>query len=481
MKRSIMILGVTAVATLASAHSDFNFADHSVHFDVPEISSGVGLIDQQKEKQIGEKVYREIQKQLPVMHDPWLQDQYAQIFFRILGQTQMSQPVGLVILKSPQINAFAVPGGLFALNTGLIANAQNIDEVVGVMAHEVAHVTQRHYSRSQEAFKGQGLLALAGIFVGAALATKSNGEAGSALMLGTQAALIDKQLTYSRNQEREADRIGMQYMYAAGYNPQSMADFFETMQRSSVGIGFLPDFWMTHPLTTERMSEARLRANQLPKVTHSLYDPNFQILKWYTAAVSNQATEEQLKTIVKQGNNEAKFGLAAFYLNRGDSQATQNVLDSLPDSLKQHTLFALIQTDVYLDQHKYEQAYAVINTAQKVMPENRALSYKLATVYIQQSKPSQAQQLVQKFINQNPRDIEAWRLMQQAAALQPQTSVNQINALRYRAEVQFWSGNEENAIKSMLHAQRLATTNAALSARIDQRLKEMQADHALNI
>ncbi len=80
LKRSIMILGVTAVATLASAHSDFNFADHSVHFDVPEISSGVGLIDQQKEKQIGEKVYREIQKQLPVMHDPWLQDQYAQIF-----------------------------------------------------------------------------------------------------------------------------------------------------------------------------------------------------------------------------------------------------------------------------------------------------------------------------------------------------------------------------------------------------------------
>ena len=161
-------------------------------------------------------------------------------FFRILGQTQMSQPVGLVILKSPQINAFAVPGGLFALNTGLIANAQNIDEVAGVMAHEVAHVTQRHYSRSQEAFKGQGLLALAGILVGAALATKSNGEAGSALMLGTQAALIDKQLTYSRNQEREADRIGMQYMYAAGYNPQSMADFFETMQRSSVGIGFYP-------------------------------------------------------------------------------------------------------------------------------------------------------------------------------------------------------------------------------------------------
>jgi predicted Zn-dependent protease len=150
------------------------------------------------------------------------------------------------------------------------------------MAHEIAHVSQRHYSRSQEAFKGQGLLALAGILVGAAIAAQTKSDAGAAVMLGTQAALMDNQLTYSRNQEREADRIGMQYMYAAGYNPQSMADFFETMNRSTSRLSYLPDFWMTHPLTSERMSESRLRANQFPKVKSKLYDPDFQILKWYT-------------------------------------------------------------------------------------------------------------------------------------------------------------------------------------------------------
>jgi predicted Zn-dependent protease len=148
-------------------------------------------------------------------------------FSSILSQTQLGQPIGLVVINDPQINAFAVPGGLFALNAGLITNANNMDEVAGVMAHEIAHVTQRHYSRSQEAFKGQGLLALAGILVGALVASQADGDVGSAVMVGTQAALMDKQLSYSRNQEREADRIGMQYMYSAGYNPQSMADFLK--------------------------------------------------------------------------------------------------------------------------------------------------------------------------------------------------------------------------------------------------------------
>lgn len=133
---------------------------------MPDIGSGVGLIDQQKEKLVGEKVFREVHRQMPTLQDAWLEDQLLQVFSGILSQTELGQPIGLVIIKDPQINAFAVPGGLFALNTGLISSAKNLDEVAGVMAHEIAHVSQRHYSRSQEAFKGQSLLALAGILVG---------------------------------------------------------------------------------------------------------------------------------------------------------------------------------------------------------------------------------------------------------------------------------------------------------------------------
>ena len=449
--------------------------------EVPDIGSGIGLLDQQKEKLIGEKVYREVHRQMPTIQDAWLEDQFLQVFSGILSQTQLGQPIGLVIIKDPQINAFAVPGGLFALNTGLITSAKNLDEITGVMAHEIAHVAQRHYSRSQEAFKGQGLLALAGIIVGAAIASQADSDVGSAVMLGTQAALMDKQLSYSRNQEREADRIGMQFMYAAGYNPQSMADYFETMHRATSRVSFLPDFWLTHPLTTERMSEARLRANQLPQVKSKIYDLDFDILKWYTQVVSNQATEIQLQALANRKNIAGLLALSKFYLMQGDYTQAQSNLDLVKIKLKSHILVPLIQTDIYLGQNKFDQAYDSISSLQKTMPENRALSYKLAEVLIRQGKIDQAQTLVQRFIRKNQRDIQGWQLLQQATNLDKSSPLQAVNVLCYRAEAEYWSGYEENAIKSMLHAQRLAKGNLAMSAKIDSRLKQMQDDRRMKI
>ena len=449
--------------------------------EVPDIGSGIGLLDQQKEKLIGEKVYREVHRQMPTIQDAWLEDQFLQVFSGILSQTQLGQPIGLVIIKDPQINAFAVPGGLFALNTGLITSAKNLDEIAGVMAHEIAHVAQRHYSRSQEAFKGQGLLALAGIIVGAAIASQADSDVGSAVMLGTQAALMDKQLSYSRNQEREADRIGMQFMYAAGYNPQSMADYFETMHRATSRVSFLPDFWLTHPLTTERMSEARLRANQLPQVKSKIYDLDFDILKWYTQVVSNQATEIQLQALANRKNIAGLLALSKFYLMQGDYTQAQSNLDLVKIKLKSHILVPLIQTDIYLGQNKFDQAYDSISSLQKTMPENRALSYKLAEVLIRQGKIDQAQTLVQRFIRKNQRDIQGWQLLQQATNLDKSSPLQAVNVLCYRAEAEYWSGYEENAIKSMLHAQRLAKGNLAMSAKIESRLKQMQDDRRMKI
>lgn len=477
-----LLLACGLLATTQLSHTQIFLPTQAIEqTEVPEIGSGVGLLDQQKEKLIGEKVYREVHRQMPTVQDAWLEDQFLQVFSGILSQTQLGQPIGLVVIKDPQINAFAVPGGLFALNTGLITSAKNLDEIAGVMAHEIAHVAQRHYSRSQEAFKGQGLLALAGILVGAAIASKADGDVGSAVMLGTQAALMDKQLSYSRNQEREADRIGMQFMYSAGYNPQSMADYFETMHRETSRVSFLPDFWLTHPLTTERMSEARLRANQLPKVKSKIYDLDFEILKLYTLVISNQATETQLQAFANQKNTAAQLALSKFYLERGDYTQAQANLDLVKAKLKYHVLVPLIQTDIYLGQNKFDQAYSSINFIQKTMPENRALSYKLAEVLIRRGQAAQAQTLAQRFIHKNQRDIEGWQLLQQATNLDKSSPLQAINVLCYRAEAEYWSGYEENAIKSMLHAQRLAKGNLAMSAKIDSRLKQMKDDRRMKI
>lgn len=479
MKRLFLAGSLGLLTAFTSTHGA-NFTT-SPQFNVPEIGAGVGLIDQQKERMIGEKVYREVQRQMPVAQNPWLEDQLFSVFSHLLSQTQMGQPIGLLIINDPQINAFAVPGGLFALNTGLVTSARNMDEVAGVMAHEIAHVTQRHYSRSQEAFKGQGLLALAGVLVGALVASQADGDAGAAVMMGSQAALMDKQLTYSRNQEREADRIGMQYMYTAGYNPQSMADFFEVMHRATSRVSFLPDFWFTHPLTTERMSEARLRANQLPRVKSSLRDEEFDILKQYTLVVSNQATEQQLQVLASRNNFAAQLALAAFYTRQGDYALAQQTLDQAKNHRRLHHLISLIQTDIYLGQNKLSEAYKVISSPARIMPENRALNYKLAEVLIRQNQPAEAQALVQKFLNRNERDLSAWRLMQQAANIDRSSPLRTVNVLRYRAELQYWSGWEEEAIKSLLHAQRLAKDNQAMTAKLKTRTTQMQRERQLKI
>ncbi|WP_180006818.1 MULTISPECIES: M48 family metalloprotease [unclassified Acinetobacter] len=479
MKRLFLAGSLGLLTAFTSTHGA-NFTT-SPQFNVPEIGAGVGLIDQQKERMIGEKVYREVQRQMPVAQNPWLEDQLFSVFSHLLSQTQMGQPIGLLIINDPQINAFAVPGGLFALNTGLVTSARNMDEVAGVMAHEIAHVTQRHYSRSQEAFKGQGLLALAGVLVGALVASQADGDAGAAVMMGSQAALMDKQLTYSRNQEREADRIGMQYMYTAGYNPQSMADFFEVMHRATSRVSFLPDFWFTHPLTTERMSEARLRANQLPRVKSSLRDEEFDILKQYTLVVSNQATEQQLQVLASRNNFATQLALAAFYTRQGDYALAQQTLDQAKNHRRLHHLISLIQTDIYLGQNKLSEAYKVISSPARIMPENRALNYKLAEVLIRQNQPAEAQALVQKFLNRNERDLSAWRLMQQAANIDRSSPLRTVNVLRYRAELQYWSGWEEEAIKSLLHAQRLAKDNQAMTAKLKTRTTEMQRERQFKI
>lgn len=483
MRQSVILYGMSLL--LAQSHV---FA-HSTSpiLNVPELSSSVGFLAQQQERLIGEKVYRQIHKQMPVVQDVWLEEEMMVVFSHLLAQSQLGEPIALFIINDPQINAFAVPGGVFALNTGLLFSAKSMGEVAGVMAHEIAHVSQRHYSRSKESFKGQGLLTLAGILVGAVAVSQGEAEAGSAVLMGSQALMMNRQLSYSREQEREADRVGMQYLFSAGYDPHHMANFFETMHRSSPQIGFLPDFWLTHPLTTERMSEARLRANQYPKIKEAWQNVhnNFQLIQYYSRVLSNKISETELKQLSQQDNPSATLALSAHYLKKNEWQLAQNALNKIKKEYYQHVLFNLIQVDVLIAQKKYHDALNLIQQQVKIMPENRSLNYKLAEIYIQLNQGQQAYDILTKFTHKYPRDIQLWRLLQQASSKNTtlKSEISTILVLRYRAEMEFWSGFEEQGIKSLLHAQRLAkeSHNQWLIAQIDSRLKQMQDEHKTKI
>lgn len=461
--------------------ASYRQTDAAFGLEIPDLGAGTGLLDQQQEAQLGEMVLRQIGKEMPLYEDPWTQDELTRVFSRIysasasVNATTTAAPIGLVIIEDNSINAFAVPGGLFALNTGLVLSVKTIDELAGVMGHEVAHVSQRHYSRSKEAFKNQTLITLGSMLASILLASQSSDAAG-AVAIGAQAAMIDRQLSYSRNQEREADRVGMRLMYAAGYSPLAMADFFETMNRKTGTVSFMPDFWLTHPLSTERMSEARLRAAQYPVHTARLdlnEEGNLHVMQYRMAVLSNQVNENRL-VIAAERDPAAIPALALFYAKAGKYQQARALASQFAQQQPDAVIAAITQTEIELMANQPQQALNIILAKNRIMPENRALAIYTARAYNALGQGQAALELLQPLVNKNPRDLVAWQAMEAAASLLPEGQLKTLQVLRFRAEIQFWHGNVDNAIRSLMRASKLAQNNYSMQAKIENRLSDMQ-------
>ncbi|HQV24097.1 MAG TPA: M48 family metalloprotease, partial [Agitococcus sp.] len=210
-----------------------------------------------QEYALGRQFLRELRASTPVLSDPLINNYLENLSYKLAFAAQSKhQQLQLVLLPDRNINAFAVMGGVIGVNAGLLLYADNEAEVAAVLAHELAHIDQHHYARASQAQSGDSWLYLAAILASIALSSASDSDAGLALGLSTQAALIDKQLSYSRLHEREADHLGMQTLLAAGFNPQAMADFFVKMDKQVRALGFMPEFLLTHPLSQERIADS---------------------------------------------------------------------------------------------------------------------------------------------------------------------------------------------------------------------------------
>ena len=232
--------------------------------DLGDASSAIVSPDQ--EYRLGRAWLRQLRAQVPLIHDPLIYDYLYNLVYRLASASDIERPdIALVVINNAAINAFAVPGGVMGLNGGLLLNARTEDEVGGVIAHELAHLSQRHFARGVERSQQNSWAGLAALLASIAIAATAGGEAGMAALATTQAASIDAQLRFSRANEQEADRIGMQTLVRADMNPAAMADFFEALQRSMRYYGDLPpEFLLTHPVTESRITDARARAAPWP-------------------------------------------------------------------------------------------------------------------------------------------------------------------------------------------------------------------------
>jgi predicted Zn-dependent protease len=230
------------------------------------------LISIEEEWQLGQQLSQDIARQVRLSNDAQANAYVTRLGRQIVAQTPMANlPWQFHVVEDPTINAFAIPGGHVYVHTGLIANADNASELAGVMAHEISHVVARH--STEQISRQYGLSVLAGIALGQ--------NAGALTELAAQIVAGGAMARFSREAEREADDLGIQFMYAANYDPRGMASMFrELLEHQKSSPGAVERFFSTHPQTEERVRDAENRASRLaPRGNLVTDEPEFQAVR----------------------------------------------------------------------------------------------------------------------------------------------------------------------------------------------------------
>jgi predicted Zn-dependent protease len=249
-------------------------------------------------------------------------------------------------VRDPMINAFALPGGFIGVHSQLLLAAQTESELASVLSHEIGHVQQRHIARMLGQQKQDALLPLAALIL-AALVGKAGGGADAAMgvMMGGQGLAIQRQLNFSRDAEREADRVGFQTMRAAGFDTTGMVAFFKRLQGTVRLYGEAPAWLSSHPLTGERIADIQARIREAPKPGHLRPDAiEFHLVRARTRVLQDESAKgrEDAKTVfesqLKQDNTQqqtaAMYGLSFLALKQGDLKTAQSWLDKAKGAIK---------------------------------------------------------------------------------------------------------------------------------------------------
>ena len=473
-----------------------------VNGQLASMDNGQALIDTEQNRQVGEWALRQINGNAALIKDPWLQQSLEQIVWQINAVAGLNAPMGLVIINDKQINAFAVPSGLIGINVGLLDKAKSLDEIVSVVAHEIAHVSQRHYQHRNDEKTKQLLMQAGGLLAGVAASKVGDGDAAAAVMLGSQAMSANAAASYSRGQEREADRIGMQIMNQAGYDVNAMPSFFATLdQQNPVKSNTLiPSFILSHPLTADRISEARARVATYKRDSQANMASNryqliqqqraqlFEQIQWrarYYGYLVNKADLEQgAKT-----SEGAKLALINYYLDNGQPKAAQSLMQDFDEDINTlaNPLAVVTFSQLAAQQGNVDVAIAKLQQLASVYPERTDVPRYLSDIYLKYRPTAESGQkvlaLLQPLSKQNPRDVMVWDRLQQASQLLAkhrsgdEQLIHRINTLRYRAYGELWRNELKDAVTSLTQAKSLAKqlpSNQSLLALLNQQINQVQ-------
>jgi predicted Zn-dependent protease len=445
--------------------------------DLPEIGDSAGsVISPEFERRLGQAFMRQVRQQVKIVQDPEVESYIQSIGYQLVAQSDTNtQPFTFFIVDDPQINAFAAPGGVIGVNSGVILNSRTESELAAVMAHEIVHVTQRHMARTLED-AGKFSLPVAAAMVGAILLGTQSAEAGSAALAVISGASIQHQINFTRTNEEEADRVGMQLLARSDYDPRGMPAFFERLHQSSRYYrGQAPEFLQTHPLTTSRIAESISRAETYPRKKYSnsksyeLIRNKLQVYYYKSTNDAVRSFREKLTTGSQKDLDATRYGYALALIRADKFGEAREQLGILLRNDNENIAFLLVAAQLEIKQKNHAAALGIYKEAYKLYPDYRPLILAYSQTLLDTGHPQDARNLLRHYGQYQEQDFRYYNLLAQAEG----QSGNQAESAIAKAEYFYLLGDTKLAIDKLRFTQRREKLDYYQDERISSRLTQL--------
>jgi len=431
-----------------------------------------------EEQELGRSILGEIERSLHLYHDNITNEYLATIGYRIVATFSHAQNnFRFFTVLDPRINAFALPGGFIGINSGLILAAETESELAGVIAHEVAHVKQRHIARMYEHMGRVKLSTIAGLIASVILATQ-NPEAGTGAMAATLAGSQQAMINFTREHEREADSIGIQALAKAGYDPMGMPSFFHRMQQEARFYGrWVPEYLLTHPLSSERLIVSKSRAEQFPykqipdsQLFH-LVKARIHVASATTPQESTRYFQQALDKGTYRNKVGALYGLALSLLQEGKPEEADTIVDTLLEHSNNEPLFLLAKAQIKTSQKDFSAALSLLRTSLQANPKHNATTVTLAELLINQNQSENAIQVIKKHMHLYPNQPELYMLLSSAYT----KNKAPVKAHLAQAQALKLYGEHRSALRQLQIARKLSPITDREIRQIDAKISEIKA------
>ncbi|MEM7078128.1 MAG: M48 family metalloprotease [Pseudomonadota bacterium] len=435
-------------------------------------------ISPQLEARIGETFIKQIHSALPTVSDPLIKYYVTSQLTELAQYSDLREAIlQVVVIDNEQLNAFAAPGGVVGINLGLMLQAQDVHEYASVMAHELAHLSQRHFARGVEEQRANALPTLASLIAALIIGAAGGGDAALAAMTTAQAANQANQLRFSRERESEADRVGMNTLIRAGLDPAAMSRMFERMQRAYRFTRRPPEFLLTHPLSETRITDARNQALDQPRRNYA-DSLDYQLMRTRAQVHYQKNPRQGIASYGKRlkdnpGDIAAQYGLALSLSADKQHDEALKLVEQLLGRNPQSILYNAAYADLLIEAEHYGRASRLLSHQLVLNPNNPPLAMLYAKALNGDGEHEQAEEVLERQSKAAPTDVDVWYELAETAGL----AGNITGVHLARAEYFYLHGAYQRSIQHLEYAQRLVRRrNPQLVTKLSQRIQDLRTE-----